>query len=53
MFKKYFNLMYFQFLTELTKLFQKARQSGSVSVTFKRCEYTNIFYIMSKNSVFY
>lgn len=28
-----------QFLLELTKLFQKARASGSVTMTFKRCKY--------------
>ena len=30
---------FFQFLSELTKLFQKARQSGAVTMIFKRCKY--------------
>lgn len=28
-----------QFLSELTKLFQKARSDGSVTMTMKRCKY--------------
>ena len=32
-------LISFQFLTELTKLFQKGRNSGSVMLTMKRCKY--------------
>lgn len=30
-------IFYLQFLTELTKLFKKARAASSVSITFKRC----------------
>lgn len=28
----------FQFLTELTKLFQSARSSGAITVSMKRCK---------------
>jgi len=29
----------FQFLTELTKLFQKSKSSGSLNITMKKCAY--------------
>lgn len=32
------NILMFQFLAELTKLFQKARAEGSVTMTMKRCK---------------
>lgn len=32
----------FQFLTELTRLFQKCRLSGSVFITLKKCKQLSI-----------